>query len=137
MSLIATPRPTGVPFSEGPDLNRLSGPGLRAFLNLAEAWSLTLEEQRALLGGVSRSTYTRWRRDRDALLTIDQLERVSHLLGIYEALATLLPTSGHDWVKSPNDAPLFQGEPPLRLMLEGGLHGLRQVRAMLGAERGW
>lgn len=58
------------------------------------------------------------------------------LLGIYEALATLLPTTGHDWVKSPNDAPLFQGEPPLRLMLEGGLHGLRQVRAMLSADRG-
>ena len=87
---LATPQPsTNSPFSEGPDLSRLSGPGLRAFLNLAEVWELTLDEQRSLLGGVSRSTYTRWRRDRDALLSIDQLERVSHLLGIFEALGVL------------------------------------------------
>jgi hypothetical protein len=49
---LAVPKPPGsVPFDGGPDLPRLSGPGLRAFLNLAEVWALTLEEQRALLGG--------------------------------------------------------------------------------------
>ena len=137
MSLAFAPHQAPVPFSEGPDLQRLSGPGLRAFLNLADLWSLTLEEQRALLGGVSRSTYTRWRKDRDALLSIDQLERVSHVLGIYEALGVLLPTTGHGWVRTPNDAPLFHGEAPLRYMIEGGIHGLREVRSMLGAERGW
>jgi transcriptional regulator with XRE-family HTH domain len=118
-------------------LARLSGPGIRAFLNLAEAWGLTLEEQRALLGGVGRSTYTRWKRDRDAMLSVDQLERISHLLGIYQSLETLLPTTGRNWPKAPNDGELFGGEPPLRHMIEGGITGLRRVRELLAAERGW
>jgi len=137
MSLAHPKHPVSVPFSPGPDLTRLSGPGIRAFLNLADVWGLTLEEQRALLGGVSRSTFTRWRKERDALLTVDQLERISHLLGIYQSLETLFPTSGRNWPKSPNDGALFQGEPPLRHMIEGGITGLRRVRELLAAERGW
>ena len=50
MNLPAPSYSSPVPFGEGPDLSRLSGPGLRAFLNLAEVWGLTLDEQRALLG---------------------------------------------------------------------------------------
>lgn len=137
MSLSSPRHPATVSFSEGPDLSRLSGPGIRAFLNLAEAWGLTLEEQRALLGGVSRSTFTRWKKDRNALLTLDQLERISHLLGIWQSLETLLPTTGEHWPKTPNDGALFQGGAPLRHMIEGGITGLRRVRELLMAERGW
>ena len=137
MNLPAPVFPASVPFREGPDLPRLSGPGFRAFLNLASIWGLTLEEQRALLGGVSRSTYTRWKKDRDALLTVDQLERISHLLGIYQCLEALLPASGRAWPKTPNDEDLFRGEPPLKHMIEGGIQGLRRVRELLAAERGW
>ena len=55
----------------------------------------------------------------------------------YRFNPVLLPTTGHRWVKTPNDDALFQGAPPLRLMIEGNLHGLRQVRTLLAAERGW
>jgi len=137
MSLSLANHPPVVPFAEGPDLPRLSGPGIRAFLNLAEAWGLTLEEQRALLGGVSRSTFTRWKKERNALLSVDQLERISHMLGIYQCLETLLPNSGRNWPRTPNDGELFHGEPPLRHMIEGGITGLRRVRELLAAERGW
>jgi hypothetical protein len=137
MSLTVTNRPGSIPFGEGPDLPRLSGPGIRAFLNLAEVWGLTLDEQRALLGGVSRSTFTRWKRDRNALLTVDQLERISHILGIHQCLETILPSAGRTWAKAPNDGELFQGNPPLRHMIEGGITGLRRVRELLSAERGW
>jgi hypothetical protein len=137
MSLTAQRHPARLPAEPGPDLSRLSGPGLRAFLNLAELWELTLDEQRALLGGVSRSTFTRWKKERNALLTVDQLERISHLLGIHQCLEVLMPAHGAKWPRTANDLELFQGEPPLRHMIEGGITGLRRVRELLAAQRGW
>ena len=124
------------PPTDGPDVERLSGPGLRAFLNLGEAWGLSGDEQRQLLGGIAKTTFFRWKRDRDALLSIDQLERISHLLGIYKNLQILLPTTGDDWVRSPNDHPMFEGMPPVRLLARGGITALRRVRTYLDAQRG-
>ena len=116
--------------------DRLSGPGIRAFFNLGEAWDLSTEDQRRLLGGISRSTYHRWKRDRDAMLSLDQLERISHLLGIYKSLQILLPTTADGWVKRPNSHPLFGGRPPLERMMTGGITSLREVRLHLDAQRG-
>lgn len=124
------------PLGGGPDLERLSGPGLRAFFKLCEAWGLTTDEQRMLLGGISKSTYHRWKKDRDALLSIDQLERISHLLGIYKSLQILLPASADGWVRRPNTNPLFGGQPAIQVMVQGGISGLKMVRAFLDAQRG-
>jgi hypothetical protein len=124
------------PFGGGPDLERLSGPGIRAFFNLGEAWGLSIDEQRLLLGGISKSTFHRWKKDRDALLSLDQLERVSHLLGIHKSLQILLPASADGWVKRPNANPLFGGQPALTMMVQGGITGLKTVRAFLDAQRG-
>ena len=120
----------------GPDLERLSGPGIRAFFKMGELWGLSTEEQRLLLGGISKSTYHRWKKDQDATLSIDQLERISHLLGIYKNLQILLPASANDWVRRPNTHPLFGGEPALTVMVQGGISGLKMVRAYLDAQRG-
>lgn len=127
--------PSGFP-GEGPDLERLSGPGIRAFFRIAEIWGLSLEEQTRLLGGVSRSTLQRWKNAQDAQLTEDQLERISHVLGIYKALQILLPTSGDTWVKAENSEPLFQGRKGLEIMTKGGIGGLKFVRSYLDAQRG-
>jgi uncharacterized protein (DUF2384 family) len=121
---------------DAPDLERLSGPGIRAFFKLGEAWGLTVDEQRQLLGGISKSTYHRWKKERDALLSIDQLERISHLLGIYKSLQILLPASADTWVRSPNANPLFRGRPAIQVMVQGGISALKAVRAHLDAQRG-
>jgi len=118
------------------DLDRLSGPAIRAFLNLAEAWQLSIPEQMSLLGGVPRSTYMRWKAERDAKLSLDQLERVSHLLGIYKSLQVLLPRTANQWVRLPNAHPIFGGRPALNLLLEGGITALHRVRLHLDAQRG-
>ena len=119
-----------------PDLERLSGPGIRAFFKIAELWDLSGAEQQALLGGISRSTLQRWKRDQDALLSQDQLERISYLLGIYKNLQILLPTTADGWVKRPNSAPLFGGQTALAVMVTGGMASLRQVRMYLDAQCG-
>jgi len=125
-----------LPFQGEPDLERLSGPGIRAFFNLGETWGLSADQQRGLLGGVSKSTFHRWKRDRDALLNLDQMERVSHLLGIHKNLQILLPTTANTWVHRPNSNLLFGGQAPIDLMVLGGISWLRQVRLFLDAQRG-
>lgn len=136
MNLAQPDRSSRLPFPGSPDLERLSGPGIRAFLNLGEVWRLSTEEQLALLGGVSKSTFHRWKRDRDAVLTVDQLERISHLLGIHKSLQILLPTTADGWVRRPNANSLFGGRAPVQLMAAGGITWLREVRLFLDAQRG-
>ena len=136
MTAIPEPRFNAPLHPEGADLERLSGPGVRAFFNLGDAWKLSIEEQMGLLGGVSKSTLQRWKRDRDATLTLDQLERISHLLGIHKSLQILLPTTGNSWVRRPNSNSLFGGRPPLQLMVAGGITWLHQVRVFLDSQRG-
>jgi hypothetical protein len=76
----------GIPFARRHDpavRERLSGPGLRTFFNIAAEWALTVEPQRMLLGGVAPSTYYKWKAGSVGTLSYDQLERISLVLGIY------------------------------------------------------
>jgi hypothetical protein len=41
-----------------------------------------------------------------------------------------------EWVHLPNSNPLFGGEPPLEVMLRGGIPAMERVRALLDARRG-
>jgi hypothetical protein len=117
---------------------RLSGAGLRTFFRISELWDLPVEAQMALLGLRSRSTFFKWKRDPKARLDRDQLERISHVLGIYKALQILLPepAAADAWVKRPNRAEPFSGRPALDLMVRGGITGLFTVRRYLDAQRG-
>ena len=116
----------------------LGGAGMRAFVNIAEAWDLSVAEQLTLLGIPSRSTFFKWRREREPRLPADTLERLSYLLGIYKSLQILLPDpkAADEWVRRPNDAPLFGGKSALDRMLSGQVADLYVVREYLDAERG-
>ena len=128
-----------LPFDRSPvqDLSHLSGPGLRAFFSIAQEWNLTVEEQMDLLGLESRSTYFSWKRAQEARLDRDQLERISHVLGIYKSLRILFPVQaqGNAWVKKANDGALFEGRSALDRMRRG-LRDLFAVRCYLDAQRG-
>ncbi len=114
------------------------GAGLRAFAKIAELWRLSVAEQLTLLGITSRSTYFKWRKEPDPKLPRDTLERLSYLLGIYKALQLLLPNTqaADEWVRRPNDAPLFGGKSALERMLSGNVADLYTVRQYLDAQRG-
>ena len=114
------------------------GAGLRAFSHIAELWRLSIPEQLALLGITSRSTYFKWRKEPNPKLPPDTLERLSYLLGIYKALQLLLPDNhaADEWVRRPNDAPLFGGKSALERMLSGHVVDLYIVRQYLDAQRG-
>jgi hypothetical protein len=116
---------------------RLSGPAIRSFLLLADAWELNVGEQIALLGHPGESTYFKYKAERDGYLSFDALTRISLLLGIYKALHILYPDESlaDRWVKLPNSNPLFGGKPALELMMSG-MDGLYQVRRLLDGRRG-
>ena len=118
---------------------RTGGAGLRAFFAIAEHWGLRTAEQRRLLGDPPESTFYKWKRERDAALARDVLERISYVLGIYKDLQILFPEPerADAWVRKPNSAPLFAGRSALERMLSGNVADLFVVRQYLDAQRGW
>jgi hypothetical protein len=135
LSVAGTVRPDG---HRPDDFAAAGGAGLRAFANIAERWDLSVAEQQKLLGIPSRSTFFKWRRERDPRLPLDTLERLSYLLGIYKALQILLPDpqAADEWVRKPNSAPPFGGDSALGRMLSGQVADLYVVRQYLDAQRG-
>jgi hypothetical protein len=135
MSIARATRPGS---SAASDFSATGGAALRAFTNIAEAWGLSVAEQLKLLGLASRSTFFKWRREREPRLPRDTLERLSYLLGIYKALQILLPDAraADQWMRTPNNAPLFGGRTALERMLSGQVSDLFLVRQYLDAERG-
>ena len=137
----AGPRvPVQAPRAAVPDRRGLSGPALRTFFRIAELWSLSVEQQMALLGLSARSTFFKWKRDSNVVLPRDTLERISYIVGIYKALQVLLPdeSAADEWVKRPNSAHVFGGRSALDRMLSGQVADLFLVRQYLDAEcSGW
>ena len=117
---------------------QMSGPAMRTFFNVAEAWKLSNEEQRALLGWPVESTFYNYKAGKISALSYDTLMRISLVLGIYKDLQILYPEPelADRWVKLPNSNLLFGGRPALALMTEGGMDALHTVRRLLDGRRG-
>lgn len=131
-------RPSGEAGLPDPDTRRrLSGPALRTFFNIAAAWTLSVGEQRALLGWPAASTYHKYKAGEPGVLSFDTLTRLSLVLGIYKSLQVLYPEPGFadSWVKLPNTNLTFDGAAPLTLMM-AGIDGLYRVRRLLDGRRG-
>jgi hypothetical protein len=120
------------------DRKGLSGPALRTFFRIAELWDLSVDDQMTLLGVTARSTFFKWKKDPNTVLPRDTLERISYIVGVYKALQILLPDeqAADDWVKRPNEAPVFAGQSALDRMLSGQVADLFVVRQYLDAQRG-
>lgn len=127
------------PSRPGVDLGSVqaAAAALRTFFRLADAWQLSVAEQTTLLG-VARATLYQWKQGKVAPLDRHQLERLSHLFGIYSALQILFPVAirADAWIRKPNAAPVFGGKTALERMLGGQVADLWVVRQYLDAQRG-
>lgn len=116
---------------------RLSPAALRGFFAIMGAWQVRDDEARQLLGGVSRATYYEMKREPERVCSVDELTRISYLIGIFKALNVLHGTELADrWMQLPNSNRLFGGRTPLQSVVDGGIPALDQVRRLLDARRG-
>jgi hypothetical protein len=115
------------------DVREDAATALRAFFRVADAWQLGAEEQRTLLGEPAKTTFYRWRSGQIGVLSVDLIERLSHLLAIYGALHRIYLEHGRAdaWVRRSNEAPLFGGRSPLTRLMGGRIADLYEVRRYL------
>ena len=102
----------------------------RAFLRLAERLKLTTREQATLLG-VAPRTVARIRASEATTWDRNELERLSHLVNIWEQAATFFGTTagGVEWLTNLNVD--FGDRRPLDVMLGGQVADLLEVRRYL------
>ncbi|ONG58155.1 hypothetical protein BKE38_03440 [Pseudoroseomonas deserti] len=121
---------------------RLSAPGLRTFLAIADLWGLDETERRLVLGLPPRSTFQKWARTArehgELTLDVDVLLRISAVLGIHQALGVLHAAEheGLAWLRRPHAATVFGGRPPMELLTAGTQDALLTLRRYLDAARG-
>lgn len=117
-------------------IDRLAGPALKAFFKIAQASSMTEEEQTGTFNITSVATLQRWfRQDTDGFQR-DAIQRISLVRGIYKAI-NLLPTNralADRWVRAANSDPLFSGRCAMALIASDKLDELYSVRRYLDAE---
>jgi uncharacterized protein (DUF2384 family) len=117
---------------------RLSGPGLRAFLVIAERWGLNEDERQQVLAAPSAAC-ARWERRARAgenlIMPTGILLRLAAVLTVHRLLRQLFGAGPEalDWLRGPHDAPPFAGQPPLAVLTGGSREGLDAVCRYLAA----
>ncbi len=104
---------------------------LRGFFAIMQAWNLSTDDARALLGAPAERTFYAWRAGSAVRVPMDTLRRIGYLAGIFMALEQLYsdPTLADSWIRRPNRA--FGGQTPLQRMRAGDVTDLAAVRAYL------
>jgi len=103
---------------------------LKAAERVAERWHLHRQDLPTLLGSKPR-TVRSWYENTPAALDQDVLERIGHVVGIYDALHTIFGDSDYAdrWIQEPNLA--FGEKKPADLMLSGSFTALVDVHRYL------
>lgn len=111
----------------------------KMLMRLFELWSLSSEEQAAMLGlsPNTRSTLKRYRDGAPLADNRDMLDRAGHLLAIHKSLRILFPHNkslAYQWPRQPNSN--FNEKSPVGFIQDKGFEGLLMIRRYLDFQRG-
>jgi uncharacterized protein (DUF2384 family) len=113
---------------------------LPAVFRVLGAWGLSNKECARVLGLDSESTLYVWKKHPPARLTSEKLERLAHILWIYEMLHALFGDgpAADGFFRRPNTAPPFNGAKPIELLASGSFAAIHTVYQWLVAQtQGW
>ncbi|WP_137190650.1 antitoxin Xre/MbcA/ParS toxin-binding domain-containing protein [Stenotrophomonas rhizophila] len=113
----------------------VKGAAIRTFMRISQAWRLSDNERLQILAvpDLPRSD-----EDGEGMVDDSVLARIGYILSIYRALHTLFPDAAQadTWIHRANSAPLFGGEPAIRLLCSGDAGSLEAVRDYLELQLG-
>lgn len=103
---------------------------LKGFFTICAEWQCPAEEKAKLLGGLSSDTLARYQRLPYCELDPELLQRISYILGIYEALRYLYPTAerANRRIRLRTSDHPFDGKSALEFMMQGSMEHLSQTR---------
>lgn len=127
-----------VDFNAFDERKRLSASSLILFFNMMKLWKVRDDDAKLLLGGITNGPFYEMKKSPESkVLDIDQMYRLSYLLGIFKAINILHGQElADEWVQLPNSNVIFGGKTPLQYMITGGLPAMQTVRRLLDARRG-
>lgn len=97
--------------------------------NILEKWGCSTTEKQAILG-MSKSSFHRYQKDASTVsLSSDQLERLSYLANIHQALRVVFsnPDNVYGFMSMVNNNPYFNNRTPLSLISTGNFGSLYEV----------
>jgi len=108
---------------------------LKVFFNIMNEWNVRNQDQIILLGKPGSTTFYNWKKGQVSSLSVDTMDRVSYIIGIYKALGILFPTreQADAWIKKPNG--YFNNESALAYMLKGSMTHLNDMRRYLDEQQ--
>jgi hypothetical protein len=112
-----------------------TGAALRGFFHIMDAWQVSADEARVLLGQPAERTYYAWRAGRGVRISMDTLRRIGYVAGIYKALQIVYSDAAlaDGWIRRANRH--FGNQTPLQRMLAGDMTDLAAVRSYLDSAR--
>jgi hypothetical protein len=111
------------------------GDALRGFFLIMDAWDISADDARTLLGSPAERTYYAWRKGNVVRVPSDTLRRIGYIAGIFKALQILYSDQhlADGWIRRRNKS--FGDRSPLERMRGGDVVDLAAVRNYLDAAR--
>ena len=97
--------------------------------NILEKWGCTAIQKQAIMG-IKKGSFNRYQKDPNTVsLSDDQLERISYLTNIHQALRTVFsnPDNVYGFMSMKNNNPYFNGRTPLSIISTGQFGALYEV----------
>lgn len=119
-----------------PDIRKVDPiAALKGFFLIMDAWGVSAEEARVLLGAPPERTFFQWKAGKAVRVPSDTLRRIGYIAGIYKALQIIYSDRqlADSWVRRPNAD--FGERAPMERMLAGDVVDLAAVRTYVDAGR--